>query len=127
VGSNAIFDSIRTATILAKMIFSVGKTGVAERASPEEIKDAAKRIRDSKAFAPLPPVDEILRVATPMFQGPTTPAKWEAVLELVNLRSFVNTTLDEAKRHVVGTVVAQEVGVRTGSRTDRAHAAAACC
>jgi hypothetical protein len=83
-------------------IFS-SNIGAAKGVSPEDIKYAAKRLRDSGTVIP---VDQIQRVSTPLFQPPVTPAKWEAVMQLANLRSFVNSTLEYAKQHITITVQA---------------------
>jgi hypothetical protein len=65
---------------------------------PQEIAEAAKRakVRDI-------PLDAagLSRLAEPLLRnGDLTPAKWDALTELANLRSFRNTTLQEAKLYI---------------------------
>ena len=38
------------------------------------------------------PIDQVERVSTSLLQGEITPAKWDAVIELVNLRPWWNST-----------------------------------
>lgn len=74
--------------------------GRAKLSKTEEIKEAATRARDRRIV-----IDPSLirSAAAPMLVS-TDPANWEATTALLNLRSFVNSTLAEAKLNVVGTI-----------------------
>ena len=81
---------------VAKVFTPAGAT----QAKPTEVKDAAdKARRDAIVVAP----DVIKLVSDPLFKNPTDD-KWEAIISLMNLRAFVNSTLEEAEKHVVQTV-----------------------
>jgi len=42
----------------------------------------------------------IQRVSVPLLMNPSNANNWDATIALLNLRSFVNSTLEEAKQHV---------------------------
>lgn len=79
-------------------------------AKPEDIRNAARHIRESRNY--VPDVENIQRLAGTL-EGQILPAKWDAVLELANLRSYVNSTLDEASRKVNVTVGPKDHGIWT--------------
>lgn len=74
-------------------------TSIADAAAPD-IKDAAIRVRERGILVP---PEAIHLVSQPLLTN-VTPAKWEAVTQLLNLRAFVNSTLQEAKQNIVQTV-----------------------
>lgn len=85
--------------ILTKQTFASSQ----KPSTPGEIKEVADIARRDKiAVDPA----SIQRVAEPLFINVDS-AKWEATTSLVNLRSFVNSTLAEAKQHVVASIRAQ--------------------
>lgn len=71
-------------------------------------KDAARQIKDAAEWAVRRKIeidpDTLQRVSAPLLKTPSE-NNWEATIALVNLRSFVNTTLEYAKQHVAATVV----------------------
>jgi hypothetical protein len=69
----------------------------AANAEPQEVADAAARAKARNIPIKL---EEIQKSAEPLLEN-VTPAKWEAVRQLLNLRSFQNSTLEDAKLHVV--------------------------
>jgi hypothetical protein len=79
-----------------KVILSTPNAALANN-DPGEIADAARR---AVAARLLISPEGLKRVAEPLLDN-VTPRKWEAVTELLNLRSFQNTTLEEAKQHIV--------------------------
>jgi hypothetical protein len=95
-----------------KVIFS-GRTEGASRFTPEDIKTAAKQAVDRRISIP---IDQVERASTSLLQGEITPAKWDAVTELANLRSFVNSTLSEANRNIVNTIRAEDLKNHPGPR-----------
>ena len=65
-----------------------------------EVQDAAKWATERKlSIEP----SSIQKVTLP-FAKDSDPASWEATIALVNLRSFVNSTLEYAQQHVIATV-----------------------
>jgi hypothetical protein len=68
--------------------------GAKTTVSAEDITLAAKRALAHQI--PIPP-KEIEAISTSLLQGAATPVSWEATTALLNLRSFVNSRLEEAK------------------------------
>jgi hypothetical protein len=71
-----------------------------------QIKDAADwAIQRKIEIAPI----AIQKVSSPLFSNDDI-VKWEAATSLVNLRSFVNSTLEEAKQHIGATYSENDSG-----------------
>src|ERR1035437_5497008 len=83
----------------------------AANAGPQEVADAAARAKARNIPIKL---EEIQKSAEPLLEN-VTPAKWEAVRQLLNLRSFQNSTLEDAKLHVVQFVKPGEFARERGS------------
>jgi hypothetical protein len=79
-----------------KAILSTPNASLAN-AYPSEIADAAKMAITSRAIVSR---DGLKHVAEPLLEN-VTPPKWAAVTQLLNLRSLQNSTLEEAKQHVI--------------------------
>jgi hypothetical protein len=82
------------------------QTRASRKITSEEIKTAAKWAVERRI-----PVDveTITKVSRPLFQDATT-GGWEATIALLNLRSFVNSTLDDAKLHITQTMNPEDHG-----------------
>jgi hypothetical protein len=76
-----------------------------QESTPSDIKNAAVRLHERKiVISP----EEIHAAAEPLLTSGTgnRSDNWDALAALVNLRSFVNSSLDYAKQHTVVTVKA---------------------
>ena len=74
--------------------------------SAEEIKNASDRLRERKIHIDK---EDIYRASIQLLKHSDEP-KWEAVAGLLNLRSFVNSTLPEAQQQVIQTIHPEDHG-----------------
>lgn len=77
--------------------------------TPNEIKEVARRARERGLPAD---VTRIQDVAAPLQQNHDTES-WQALIELVNLRSFVNSTITQPRLNIVATMHPNEPRDRT--------------
>ena len=74
-------------------------------------RDAAGQIKDAAEWAVQRKIEidpaAIQKVSGPLFKNPDR-GTWEATIALANLRSFVNTTLTQAKQRVIATLTSPQ-------------------
>ncbi len=77
---------------------SKGASGM--RLAPEELKEMAKRARERS----IPTDVGAIQVAAKPLEHSNDVASWQALLELVNLRSFVNSSLEQPAYNIIQTM-----------------------
>jgi hypothetical protein len=92
--------------ILAKQVFAQRKGDGAASPTIAEIKEAAEGARASRILVEPAAIE---RVAEPLFMD-LDESKWSAAVALLNLRSFVNSTMGEANQNVVQTITPADHG-----------------
>lgn len=74
----------------------------------DDIKDAAIRARERRIIVDPTAIQKVSKLV----MSSQDREAWDAILELVNLRSFVNSTLEYAKQHVVLTIEPKALDIR---------------